>query len=111
MREKIEAYIQTRISSPIESILLKEALDEPMIESINRLNDPALFFVVNNLYLNPTKVADPVTLARSLSPLIDVPDETIQSACVLKKRRHLEILRKMSIMTRDMVKKRIDTEK
>ena len=111
MREKIEAYIQTRISSPIESILLKEALDEPMIESINHLNDPALFFIVNNLYLNPTKVANPATLASSLSPLIDVPEDTIRSACVLKKRRHLEILRKMSIMTRDIVKKRIDTEK
>jgi hypothetical protein len=111
MREKIEAYIQTRISSPIESVLLREALDETMIEQVNRLNDPALFFVVNNLYLNPTKVANPITLATALSPIIDVPTDTIQAACVLKKRRHLEILRKMSIMTRDIVKKRIDTEK
>lgn len=111
MRERVEAYIQTRISSPIESVLIKESLEEFTIASINTLADPALFFVVNNLYINPTKVTNPKLLASKLNTIIGVPIKKLEAAFVIKKRRHLEILRKMNIMTRDMVKKRIDTEK
>jgi hypothetical protein len=66
LRERIEAYIQTRISTPIESVLIKESLDEATIEQINTLADPALFFVVNNLYINPTKITSIPTLANRL---------------------------------------------
>jgi cell division protein FtsI/penicillin-binding protein 2 len=111
IREMLESYIQSRISTPIESVLLKESLDESTIEVINGLDNPALFFIVNNLYVNPTKVTNPDALADKLVSIIWIPKETILSTFVIKKRRHLEILRKMSIMTRDIVKKRIDTEK
>lgn len=111
LREMIESYIQNRISTPIESILLKEALDENTIETISKINDPALFFVVNNLYVNPTKVANSKVLAETLSSIISIPVKTLEASFVIKKRRHLEILRKMNINTRDLVKKRIDTEK
>lgn len=66
----IEAYIQTRISTPIESILIKESLDENSIEAINNLNNPALFFIVNNLYINPTKVTNPIILRDALVDLL-----------------------------------------
>ena len=111
IREMLESYIQTRISTPIESVLLKESLDESTIEVINGLDNPALFFIVNNLYVNPTKVTNPDALWDKLVSILWIPKETLLSAFVIKKRRHLEILRKMSIMTRDIVKKRIDTEK
>lgn len=62
----IESYIQTRISTPIESVLLKEALDEKSVETINNLDNPSLFFIVNNLYINPTKVTNPEALAEKL---------------------------------------------
>jgi hypothetical protein len=101
----IESYIQNRISTPIESILLKEALDENTIETISKINDPALFFVVNNLYVNPTKVANSKVLAETLSSIVGIPVETLEASFVIKKRRHLEILRKMNINTRDLVKK------
>ncbi len=107
----IESYIQNRISTPIDSILLKESLDENTIDSINKLNDPALFFVVNNLYVNPIKVTNPKLLANTLTTIINVPTETLESNFQIKKRRHLDILRKMNISTRDLIKKRIDTEK
>lgn len=107
----IESYIQNRISTPIESILLKEALDESTIENISKLNDPALFFVVNNLYVNPTKVTNSKLLADTLTSIIQIPPNILETSFIVKKRRHLEILRKMNITTRDLVKKRIDTEK
>jgi hypothetical protein len=107
----IESYIQTRISTPIESVLIKEALDEGTIDKINLLNNPALFFIVNNLYVNPAKVETGPTLASNLSSILGISQSDIESTFVIKKRRHLEILRKMDVITRDIVKKRIDSEK
>jgi cell division protein FtsI/penicillin-binding protein 2 len=111
LREMIESYIQTRISTPIESVLIKEALDEGTIDKINLLNNPALFFIVNNLYVNPAKVETGPTLASNLSSILGISQSDIESTFVIKKRRHLEILRKMDVITRDIVKKRIDSEK
>ena len=107
----IESYIQTRISTPIESVLIKEALDEGLINQINTLNDGALFFIVNNLYVNPTKVSNGEALASKLNQILGIPKETLLASFVIKKRKHLEILRKMNIISRDIVKKRIDSEK
>ena len=107
----IESYIQTRISTPIESVLIKESLDESTIDTINGLDNPALFFVVNNLYVNPNKVTDSQALSAKLSSILGISKEILEASFTIKKRRHLEILRKMNIMTRDIVKKRIDTEK
>jgi stage V sporulation protein D (sporulation-specific penicillin-binding protein) len=111
LKERIEAYIQTRISTPIESILIQEALDESMIAQITELAHPALFFIVNNLYVNPTKVTNSMTLASRLSTILWVPSSTLEPLFVVRKRRHLEILRKMNLVSRDTIKKRIDTEK
>jgi hypothetical protein len=107
----IESYIQTRISTPIESVLIQEALDEKTIETINALDNPALFFIVNNLYVNPTKVTNPDILSEKLSGILGISKAEIETSFIVKKRKHLEILRKMSIVTRDIVKKRMDTEK
>ena len=90
---------------------MKESLDESMIAQVNQLADPALFFVVNNLYVNPTKVTNPGVLASRLAPILGVTPDTLEPLFVVRKRRHLEILRKMNIVSRDIVKKRIDTEK
>ncbi len=111
IREMLESYLQTRINTPIEDITIKESLDESTIEVINRLDNPALFFIVNNLHVNPSKITNPDILADKLVSILWIPKETLLWAFVIKKRQHLDILKKMSIMTRDIVKKRIDTEK
>jgi hypothetical protein len=49
---------------------MKESLDEATIDQINKIADPALFFVVNNLYVNPTKVMNPTALASRLTSII-----------------------------------------
>ena len=111
LREMIESYLQTRISTPVDDITLKESLDETMIDSINKLNDPALFFVSNNLHVNPTKITNPSILAGKLSPILGVKEKDLEMSFVIKKKAYLVILNKMNIQIRDLVKKRIDTEK
>ena len=83
MKEMLEEYIQTRISTPIESVLLKESLDENMITQINNLNDEALFFIVNNLYVNPTKVVNGEILANKLTTILGMPKENLLSSFVI----------------------------
>lgn len=107
----IESYLQTRISTPVDDITIKESLDETMIDSINKLNDPALFFVSNNLHVNPTKITNPSILAGRLSPILGVKEKDLEMSFVIKKKAYLVILNKMNIQIRDLVKKRIDTEK
>jgi cell division protein FtsI/penicillin-binding protein 2 len=70
LRELVESYIQSRINTPIDSVLIKENCSESMIEAINKLGDPSLFFVVNNLYVNPTIIANRTSLAQSLAPIV-----------------------------------------
>ncbi len=67
--------------------------------------------MVNNLYVNPTKVTNSSILASRLSAILSIPSESLESLFIVRKRRHLEILRKMNIISRDIIKKRIDTEK
>lgn len=111
LRDKIESYIQTRINTPIDSVLLKKNLNEPTIDEVNRINNDALFFVVNNLYVNPTKISNPAILANQLTEVLNIPKNRLESLFAIKVRRHLEILRKMSINSREIVKKRIESER
>jgi cell division protein FtsI/penicillin-binding protein 2 len=63
LKEKTKNYLQDRISAPVDSVLVAENLDDTTVEKINQLDDSALFFVVNNLYVNPTKVQSADALA------------------------------------------------
>jgi cell division protein FtsI/penicillin-binding protein 2 len=110
MKDKIKSYIITKMDSPIESVDVASNLDETTIEKIKQLADPSLFFVVNNLYVNPTKVSQSKDLAERLQPIINISKQSLIQKFTIRTRRHLEIIRKMSIGTRDMVTKRIDTE-
>jgi glutaredoxin 2 len=56
LKTKIRNYLLGRMDSPIESVELARDLDETTIEVIGSWQEPSLFFVVNNLYINPTKV-------------------------------------------------------
>jgi hypothetical protein len=58
------------MDAPIESMELARDLDEDAIEVIGSWQDPSIFFVVNNLYVNPTKVINKDLLAEKLLPII-----------------------------------------
>lgn len=110
MKEKIRNYLSLKMDSPIDDIEVANNLDEKTIETISAWQDPSLFFVVNNLHANPTKVQDVPILVAQISALLHIPEETLTQGFTIRKRRHLEIIRKMSISARDMVNKRIETE-
>lgn len=110
VKEKVRNYLSLKMDTPIESVDVATNLSEETIATIESWQDPSLFFVVNNLYVNPTKVQNASILSAQLSTLLSISSDTITQKLTIRKRRHLEIIRKMSIDVRDMVNKRIDTE-
>lgn len=99
------------MESPIESVFLKKNVDSDAVATINSWDNEALFFVVNNLYVNPTKVQNGSDLAQKLQTLFGGNQDDWQAKFKIRKKRHLEILRKMSIGTRDMVDIKIKENK
>lgn len=111
LKSKIRNYLESRIESPIESVELARNLDEKAIEVIGSWQDPSLFFVVNNLYVNPTKVTSKDLLASKLTPLIGLDTKNILPRLEIRKKQHLEIIRKMNVSTRDAIIKRLNAER
>ena len=99
------------MEEPISQVEIKGDLDEKTIETITNWNNEALFFISNNLYLNPTKVQDKAVLIAQLSTLLSEDKAILEKKFTIRRKRHLEIVRKMTIGTRDIVNKRIETEK
>ncbi len=103
LKKTIITYLKGRMESPIESVFLKKNVGNEDIEIINSWDNEALFFVVNNLYVNPTKVQNKSDLGYKLTELFWGEQEQWETKFKIRKKQHLEILRKMSIGTRDMV--------
>lgn len=110
MKGKISTYLKSKIDAPIDSVEIQQNLTESLADQINAWQEPSLFFVSNNLYVNPTKVIDKSGLASRLSSALGIPPEKILPKFEPKQRKHLDIIRKMSVSTRDAVTKRIDNE-
>lgn len=111
MKEKIRLYLLTKMDAPIESVEIAEALSEEVIQKIDDWQDPSLYFVSNNLYANPTKVQNKPELIARLSLALGKTQEELLPKFEIRKKRHLEIIRKMSVSTRDAITKRMETEK
>ena len=67
LKTKIRDYLSKKIDTPVESVEVKRDLDDEMVEIISSWQDPSLFFVVNHLYVNPTKITEPEVLATRLA--------------------------------------------
>ncbi len=78
---------------------------------ISSWQEPSLFFVVNNLYVNPTKVNNKNLLAAKLATILGIENEKILPKLEIRRKQHLEIIRKMSVSTRDAVLKRLSAER
>ena len=77
LKSKVKTYLESRIDAPIESVEIARDIDEKTIEVIGSWQDPSLFFVVNNLYVNPTKVIDKNILASKLATLLSLDTKNI----------------------------------
>jgi cell division protein FtsI/penicillin-binding protein 2 len=111
LKTMIQDYLKRRIAEPITSVHIASDLDEALIEDIIGRGHEELFFISNNLYVNPTLVKNPTVLTAELSTLLKLDTVTLENKFKIRKKQHLEIIRKMSIGTRDMVNKRISTER
>lgn len=111
LKEKIRFYLLTKMESPIESVEVAPSLGEDVIQSISAWQEDSLFFHSNHLYLNPTKVQNKEELIARLSLILGLSREELLPKFEIRKKRHLEIIRKMSVSTRDAIMKRINAEK
>jgi cell division protein FtsI/penicillin-binding protein 2 len=110
IKDKIKSYIKERMETPIQSVEIAQKIDEKTRETILSWNNDALYFVVDNLYVDPTRVKNVSLLVTLLHNSLWIDENILKDKLSIRKRRHLEIIRKMSIGTRDIVNKRIDTE-
>jgi hypothetical protein len=97
IKKKIQEYLKRRVSEPITSVLIAGNLDEKLIENIIQLEYSELFFISNNLYINPTLIKNPEILANNLSEVLKIEKNDLQQKFTIRQKRHLEIIRKMSI--------------
>lgn len=111
MKEKIRLYILTKMDAPIESVEVAGLLSESSIQQIDTWQEESLYFVSNNLYMNPTKVKNKEELIARLALALGKTREELLPKFEIRKKRHLEIIRKMSVNTRDIITKRIAAEK
>ena len=98
------------MNSPVDDVTLAENLDDATIATTLSWGDDSLFFASNNLHVNPTKIKNPEILKGQISTLLHIAPEKIAPKLTIRKKQYLRIISKMSIRTRDMVNKRIDTE-
>lgn len=104
LKSKIRNYLKNKMQTPIESVLVAENLNEETIEKINNLNEKSLFFVINNLYVNPTLVGNKEILAEKLITILDIKKENLLSKFEIRQKRYMEVIRKMNVLTNDYVK-------
>jgi hypothetical protein len=95
------------MSTPIDSVQIQKTLTPVQIQAIEALADSGVYMVSDNLYVNPSALTDKEKTANILGRILDVPAETVLPRLAVRTRRHLEILHRMTIRSRDMVKKRI----
>ena len=111
MKEKIRIYLMSRMDTPIDEVKLAASLSEDIIQQIDAWQDVSLYFVSNNLYVNPTKVQNKEELMARLAIVLVKTREELLPKFEIRKKRYLEIIHKMSVTTRDAISKRINTEK
>ena len=95
----------------IKNEAAQKNLDEKTIERISSWQDSSLSFVDNHLYVNPLKVSDRNSLASKLSDALWMTLDRTLAKLDIRKKQHLEIIRKMSVSTRDAVVKRMNIER
>lgn len=108
LNERVKEYLKEKISAPVESAFLAENLSDDAVKKINNLNEESLFFSLNNLYVNPTKVKNADELSKKLALIVEKPADELAKKMEIRPKQYLEIIRKMSISTRDLVNEALE---
>lgn len=110
LKNKIKNYLQTKINSPRDEVLVKGNLDETTIQWIMAWQEPSLYLIANNLWVNPTKIVDRNALWVKISGALGISKEEIDRTLSLRKRAHLDIIKNINVSTRDAILKRLSRE-
>ena len=111
-KELLQRTLITKMQSPIDAVQIGEKLTADQMNAIESLGDPSLYFVVDNLYVNPTLVTLPsLNLANKLSSILNIPAEKIDPKLQIRQRQYMEVLKRMSISMREAIQTRIESEK
>ncbi|MCK9271958.1 penicillin-binding protein 2 [Candidatus Gracilibacteria bacterium] len=112
LKSKIKEEVNLRVNKKyLDSVLIKTNLSQDEMNRINFLHIDGLYFVINNLYADPTKIMDEAKTSEEISKIITMEKSDI--AEILKKRqvRYVKILTKLDLQLKDKVDERILNEK
>lgn len=112
IKSKIHEEVKGRVEKKyVDSVSLKSNLTQDEINKLSALSLDWLFFVINNLYADPTKIMDEEKFAKLISPIIWESEQDIKN--IIKKRqvRYTKFLSKLSLRTKDKIDARIQNEK
>ncbi len=111
-KHKIKENITNKISKKyIDFVLLKTNITDNDKFQITSLWQEWLFFVMNNLYANPTKINNSTLLSKQLSKILDLEEKTLNNQLKLRLVRYVKILNKLSLNIKNKIDLRILNEK
>ncbi len=112
MKEEIKIWIQKKIEKKyIDLVLIKENLTQEEMDKVNNLWLVWIYFVINNLYADPTKITDENYVAKKLNEVLQIQEYEIKNKLLKRISRYIKILNKLSLHTKDEINARIENEK
>ncbi|MBP8016591.1 penicillin-binding protein 2 [Candidatus Gracilibacteria bacterium] len=112
MKEEIKIGIQKKIEKKyIDLVLIKENLTQEEMDKVNNLGLVGIYFVINNLYADPTKITDENYVAKKLNEVLQIQEYEIKNKLLKRISRYIKILNKLSLHTKDEINARIENEK
>ncbi|MDD2486978.1 MAG: penicillin-binding protein 2 [Candidatus Gracilibacteria bacterium] len=112
IKNKIRDEVKSRVEKKyVDSVSIKSNLTQDEMNKLTDLGFDGLFFVINNLYADPTKIMDEDKFSKEVSKITGIDEQTIKN--IIKKRqvRYTRILSKLSLSVKDKIDTRIANEK
>ena len=111
VRGKIAAEVKNRTNKQwIDSVLVKESLPQDAVDAVNSLSLSGIYLSVNNLYADPTVIADSNAMATQLAPILGMKEVDVAKKLQKRPARYVKILKRLSFSTKEKLDTRIANE-
>ncbi|EKD66741.1 MAG: hypothetical protein ACD_49C00016G0004 [uncultured bacterium (gcode 4)] len=112
IKTKIKEEVSLRVNKKyLDSVLIKTNLSQDEMNRIAALGIDWLYFVINNLYVDPTKIMDEKWTSEQLSKLISMEKSDIEELLQKRQVRYVKIISKLDLRLKDKLDERILNEK
>lgn len=112
VRAKIKEKLTKKVyQTKVESVLLPKEFDEADIEQIKNLWIKGIYPRNTYVYVNPEEISDNLAIAKRLSPIMWMNEDTLAHLFRKRALRYVPILNKTSIRVYEYLKEYIDDEK